>query len=210
MSMIISSPAPRGPLYGWHVQAAAQFGLVDGWPVAMRYPPREPLPGSNILVDLSHWSAWELGGRETGRGVEELCGTDVPLRQIRPLDAGYLCRLTPGRALYFGKLSKPVWGAIDVTGGWSAVVLAGPDRERILSKVTAIDLRDTTLPPLACCQGPVFGVNTLFCRFPDRFELHVCPDSLQFFWEVLLDAGREFGLQPAGLESYHRLRGTSE
>ncbi len=208
--MIIAPPSPRGPLYEWHLNAAAQFGLVDGWPVALRYPPREPQPESNMLMDLSHWPAWELGGRETERALQELCGGTVPLRQIRPLDSGYVCRLTPSRALVFGKLPGPIWGALDVTGGWSAVVLAGPDRERILSKITSVDLRDTTLPALSCCQGPIFGVNTLFCRFPDRFELHVCPDSLQFFWDVLLDAGQEFGLQPAGLESYHRLRGTSE
>ena len=42
--------------------------------------------------------------------------------------------------------------------------------------------------------------NTLFGRFADRFELHVCSDSAEFFWDVLMDAGAEFGLRPAGLE----------
>jgi sarcosine oxidase gamma subunit len=76
----------------------------------------------------------------------------------------------------------------------------GPDAEHILSKVTAVDLRRETLAPLACCQGPVFGVNTLFGRFQNRFDLHVCTDSAEFFLEVLMDAGREFGLRMAGIE----------
>ena len=40
--------------------------------------------------------------------------------------------------------------------------------EPILNKVTAVDLRERTLPLNACCQGPIFGVNTLFGRFADR------------------------------------------
>lgn len=210
MTTMIPTPVPRGPLLEWHRRSAAEFTSVEGAVVALRYPPREAAAGRNVLIDLWHWPAWELGGAQTAVAVRELCGDEVPVRHIRPLENGSVCRLTASRALVFGKLPYPVLGAIDVSGGWCAVALAGPDRERILAKVTALDLRESALPTLGCCQGPVFGVNTLFCRFPDRLELHVCPDSLEFFWEVLLDAGAEFGLQPAGLETYQRLRGTTE
>jgi hypothetical protein len=30
--------------------------------------------------------------------------------------------------------------------------------------------------------------------------LHICGDSAEFLWEVLMDAGEEFGLQPAGAD----------
>ena len=80
------------------------------------------------------------------------------------------------------------------------ISVIGSDAERLLNKVTAVDLRERTLPVGGCCQGPLFGVNTLFGRFANRFDLHVCTDSAEFFWEVLLDAGAEFGLRPAGTE----------
>ena len=89
---------------------------------------------------------------------------------------------------------------LDVTGGWATISLIGPDAERILNKLTAVDLRERTVPVGGCCQGPLFGVNTLFGRFADRFDLHVCSDSAEFFWEVLLDAGAEFGLHAAAGE----------
>src|SRR6185369_2399658 len=108
-------------------------------------------------------------------------------------------RLTPTRAIVFGSAAMGQ-NSLDVTGAWSTLSLRGPDAERILSKVTAVDLRERTLPPLSCCQGPIFGVNTLFGRFEDRFDLHVASDSAEFFWEVLLDAGAEFGLRPAGVD----------
>ena len=70
----------------------------------------------------------------------------------------------------------------------------------VVTADTAVDLRERTLPVQGCCQGPIFGVNTLFGRLANRFELHVCSDSVEFFWDVLMDAGQEFGLRPAGVE----------
>ena len=98
--------------------------------------------------------------------------------------------------MIFGAL-PPIAGSLPATGAWASISLIGPDRERILNKLTAVDLRERTLPVDGCCQGPIFGVNILFGRRADRFDLHVPADSAEFFWEVLLDAGKEFGLKPA-------------
>jgi aminomethyltransferase len=188
----------RGPLFERHRQLGATVEVLDGWQVAVRYPQQSDRTG-NALVDLSHVPTFEINGPETGAALNSMCGVDVPLRKIHSADGRHAYRLTPSRAIVFGKLS-PSDRAIDVTGGWTSLALVGPDAERILNKVTAVDLRERTLPAQACCQGPIFGVNTLFGRFADRFELHVCSDSAEFFWEVLMDAGQEFGLRPAGLE----------
>src|SRR5262249_47752962 len=116
-------------------------------------------------------------------------------------------RLTERRAIIFGKMPNATDGALDVTGGWVTLALIGRDAEQILNKVTAVDVRERTLPVHACCQGPIFAVNTLFGRFADRFELHICGDSAEFLWEVLLDAGGEFGLRPAGVDfALHMVR----
>ena len=203
--MSVGLTIARGPLIDLHRRSGATVELIDGWQVAVRYPQSTDRAG-NVLVDLSHWPTFEINGPETGTTLMSLCGEDVPLRKIHSKGDRHVYRLTPSRAIVFGgnprSLATSATGALDVTGGWSSLALIGPDSERILNKVTAVDLRERTLPVQSCCQGPIFGVNTLFGRLAGRFDLHVCSDSAEFFWEVLMDAGADFGLRPAGLECY--------
>ena len=209
-----------GPLIDLHRRSGATVEMIDGWQVAVRYPQQTDRT-DNVLVDLSHWPTFEINGPETGAALMSLCGADVPLRKIHSEGERHVYRLTPTRAIVFGEvaelvrvrsgcdprsLTTSVTGtAIDVTGGWASLALIGPDAERILNKVTAVDLRERTLPVQSCCQGPIFGVNTLFGRFAGRLDLHVCSDSAEFFWDVLMDAGAEFGLRPAGVEDCGQL-----
>jgi glycine cleavage system aminomethyltransferase T len=196
--MIVTTPIARGPLHDLYRRFGATFELIDGWEVAVRCEDSDGQWG-NRLVDLSHYPTFEINGPDVGAALIGLCGADVPLRRIGCDGERQVYRLTPNRAIVFGQLPSGT-SALDVTGGWASLALIGPDTERILNKVTAVDLRERTLPVQACCQGPIFGVNTLFGRFADRFELHVCSDSAEFFWDVLMDAGAEFGLRPAGIE----------
>jgi len=206
-----------------HHAAGATLAIVNGWEVAVHYPgqtepPCEPplMMGerSNEIVDLSHWATYEVNGPDVDATLRSIIGEAVPLRRIVTAKGLNTYRLTQRRAIVFETAAvgesvniqtppnPPLLrgGAVDVTGGWASFVLCGPDLMNILNKVTAVDLREETLPLHACCQGPIFGVNTLFGRFSHGFELHICPDSAEFLWEVLLDAGAEFGLKPAGTE----------
>lgn len=202
--MTFPTPIAQGPLVELHHRRGAVVQLREGWLVATRYPD-EPSAAANLLVDLAHRPTWELNGPDVSGKLQGLSGADVPLRAIHDGEGWEAYRLTPERAILFGKLPRPIPGALDVTGGWTSLALCGPDAERILNKVTAVDLRERTLPVAGCCQGPIFGVNTLFGRFVSRFELHVCSDSAEFLWEVFFDAGEEFGLQPVGTEYFERL-----
>ena len=197
--MTFPTPIAQGSLVELHHRRGAVVQLREGWLIATRYPD-EPTNLANVLVDRAHRSAWEISGPATGKQLVDLCGADVPLRATKPGDGWEAYRLTPERAIVFGRLPRQNTDALDVTGGWVSLALCGADAERILNKVTAVDLRERTLPIGGCCQGPIFGVNTLFGRFTNRFELHVCGDSAEFLWDVLLDAGAEFGLRPAGVE----------
>jgi sarcosine oxidase gamma subunit len=194
-----SSPVARSPLAELHRRHGATLEQRDGWIVAMRYP-EEPGTSGNAIVDLAHRPTFEINGPDASRTLTELCGTEVAVRQIHSGAGWQAYRLTSLRSIVFGKFPASMPGALDVTGGWISLALIGPDVERMLSKATAVDLREQTLPVGSCCQGPIFGVNTLFGRFAGRFELHICGDSAEFLWEVLLDAGDEFGLKPAGTE----------
>jgi len=187
-----------------HRRNGARVESRDGWLVAVAYA-GEHISSGNALVDLAHRPAWELAGREVGPRLAELCGGDVALRRIHAGKNWQAYRLTPGRAILLGAIPSVPSAALDVTGGWVSLALFGCDAERLLNKVTAVDLRERTIPLGGCCQGPIFGVNTLFGRFADRFELHICGDSAEFLWEVLMDAGAEFGLSPAGAD-YAKMR----
>ncbi|HLJ11889.1 MAG TPA: hypothetical protein VKU82_11905 [Planctomycetaceae bacterium] len=192
-------PIAQGPLAEWHHRHGAHVELRDGWLVATRYPHDAGLRG-NVLADFAHRPTFEINGASVAETLGALCGSDVALRAIMSEGGFDVYRLTPARAIVFGKTPAEIQGALDVTGGWVSLALIGQNAESILNKVTAVDLRERTLPVGGCCQGPIFGVNTLFGRFAERFELHVCGDSAEFLWEVLLDAGAEFGLKPAGVD----------
>jgi len=192
-------PIAQSPLAELHRRQGATLQQRDGWNVATRYP-EEPSATGNAIIDLAHRPTFEMNGPDVGRRLLELCGDDVAVRKIHSTASWQACRLTSKRAIIFGKVPTPLPGALDVTGGWVTLALFGPDTVRLLNKVTAVDLRERTLPVHGCCQGPIFGVNTLFGRFAGRFELSICGDSAEFLWEVLIDAGSEFDLKPAGLE----------
>ena len=151
----------RGPLLERHRQLSATVELIDGWQVAVRYP-QHPNRTGNALVDLSHVPTFEINGPNTGAALISICGADVPLRKIHSADGRDVYRLTPSRAIVFGNVAELVRvrfgsdprslttsatrAAIDVTGGWASLALLGPDAKRILNKVTAVDLRERTLP----------------------------------------------------------------
>ncbi len=207
--MTYPTPIAQGPLVELHHRRGAVVQLREGWLVATRYPD-EPAGSASVLVDLAHRPTWEVNGQDIAGKLQGLCRAEVALRTIHDGEGWEAYRLTPERAILFGKLPRPIAGALDVTGGWTSLALCGPDAERMLNKVTAVDLRERTLPVGGCCQGAIFGVNTLFGRFANRFELHICSDSAEFLWDVLFDAGEEFGLKPAGIEYFERLVGASE
>jgi sarcosine oxidase gamma subunit len=194
-----TSPIARSPLAELHRRNGATIEEREGWIVASRYPD-EPAAGRSAIVDLAHRPTREINGPDVGQRLVELCGAEVAVRQIHSGSGWQAYRLTSGRAIVFGKTPVEIPGALDVTGGWISLALIGPDIERLLSKVTAVDLRERTLPVGSCCQGPIFGVNTLFGRFAGRFELHICGDSAEFLWEVLMDAGAEMDMKAAGTD----------
>src|SRR5258708_5180089 len=126
-----TTPIAHGPLVELQRQADATIELRDGWEVAVRLPPQPP-PTRNAPVDLSHWSTYEINGPATGSSLQTLCGTDVPLRKIHSAGGWHAYRLTPTRAIIFGK--TPAGDCLDVTGGWTTFALVGPDAEHILNK----------------------------------------------------------------------------
>jgi sarcosine oxidase subunit alpha len=106
------------------------------------------------------------------------------------------------------------WGlevhVVDVTQGLSAVNLAGPRAREIMGKLTDLDCSAEGFTYLDGKQAEVAGVPCLILRIgfvgEVGYEIH-CPAAQgEHLWDALMDAGREFGLKPFGLEPQRLLR----
>jgi len=98
----------------------------------------------------------------------------------------------------------------DVTQGLSAINLAGPRAREIMGKVTALDCSADGFTYLDGKQAQVAGVPCLILRIgfvgEVGYEIH-CPSAQgEHLWDALMDAGREFGVKPFGLEPQRLLR----
>jgi sarcosine oxidase, subunit alpha len=98
----------------------------------------------------------------------------------------------------------------DVTQGLSAVNLAGPRAREIMGKVTELDCSAEGFTYLDGKQAEVAGAPSLILRIgfvgEVGYEIH-CPAAQgEHLWDALMDAGREFGITPFGLEPQRLLR----
>ena len=98
----------------------------------------------------------------------------------------------------------------DVTQGLSAVNLAGPRAREIMGRVTELDCSAEGFTYLDGKQADVAGVPSLILRIgfvgEVGYEIH-CPSAQgEHLWDALMDAGREFGVKPFGLEPQRLLR----
>jgi aminomethyltransferase len=96
----------------------------------------------------------------------------------------------------------------NVSSQYSQLALQGPRAAAILSKVTDLDLasiRTYWFAPGRCC-----GVEGILARTgytgEDGFEFYFSPEHSEHVWNVLLEAGKDEGLQPAGLGARNTLR----
>lgn len=98
----------------------------------------------------------------------------------------------------------------NVTAGLAAMNLAGPQAHAVLAKLTDQDLSSTSFPYLACVQSVVAGVPALLLRIgfvgESGWEMHVPAEYGEHVWDALLEAGKEFGIAPFGVEAQRILR----
>ena len=98
----------------------------------------------------------------------------------------------------------------DVTQALSAVNLAGPRAREIMGQVTELDCSAEAFTYLDGKQAEVAGVPSLILRIgfvgEVGYEIH-CPAAQgEHLWDSLMDAGRDLGIKPFGLEPQRLLR----
>jgi sarcosine oxidase, subunit alpha len=98
----------------------------------------------------------------------------------------------------------------NVTSGLAAVNLAGPRARDVLAKVTDLDLSAAALPYLRAAQGTIAGIPAIILRIGFvgelGYELHVPAEYGEYLWDTLMEAGKEFGIAPFGVEAQRVLR----
>jgi aminomethyltransferase len=186
------------------------------------------------LFDVSHMGEIELDGpgalaflqRITANNVAKLAEgqaqySALTMENGAPVDDVILYRRGPERYLMVvnaGNIEKDfAWlqaqgpdgfGLRNRSEEFSLLALQGPRAQAILQALTEIDL--SALAYYHFAEGDVSGHPALVARTgytgEDGFEIMVGPDRAALLWRTLLEAGRETGLQAAGLGARDTLR----
>ena len=99
----------------------------------------------------------------------------------------------------------------DVTSAYGAINIAGPQARRVLEALGSdIDLSPEACPYLAARIGKLAGVDVRLLRIGFvgelGYEIHPPASQSLGLWEALIDAGREYGIRPFGVEAQRVLR----
>jgi sarcosine oxidase subunit alpha len=105
---------------------------------------------------------------------------------------------------------RPCVHVTNLTAARAAVNLAGPRSREVLARLTDLDLSPGAFPYLAAREGTVAGVPALLLRIGFvgelGYEIHYPAEFGVHVWDAVLEAGREFGILPFGVEAQRILR----
>jgi sarcosine oxidase subunit alpha len=96
------------------------------------------------------------------------------------------------------------------TSALAAMNLAGPKSREVLGKLTQLDLSSAAFGYPGVREGEVAGVQCRLLRIGFvgelGYEIH-CPSAYAWhLWTTIMEAGKEFGLKPFGVEAQRILR----
>ena len=186
-------------------QTQALTQLRNGWVVVLEYEDEGLGP---FLIDLSHIGKWDVQGENLS--YLRPAGIFIP-------EESELCSFTES---FFVNRVKWNWATIwhfsqempdfadhfaftNVTEAYALFALMGKDVFSIMEKVSALDLFSPEKKPPFLIMGPVHHIRSqvvVLSREGDSSVVLVaCARGYgQSMAEVLLDAGKEWGLRPAG------------
>jgi sarcosine oxidase subunit alpha len=99
---------------------------------------------------------------------------------------------------------------INQTAALAAMNLAGGHAREILSRLTHLDLSARAFPYMSIWEDEVAGVRCRLLRvgFVGElgYEIHCPGQHAWYLWEAIMEAGRDFGLRPFGVEAQRILR----
>jgi sarcosine oxidase subunit alpha len=99
----------------------------------------------------------------------------------------------------------------NVTSAWCAVNIAGPNARKVLEKVCGdLDVSGQAFPYMGVREGQIEDIPVRLIRvgFVGElgFEIHAPHIMGEALWDILVDAGKAFAMQPFGVEAQRVLR----
>lgn len=132
-------------------------------------------------------------------------------------DHFYITATTSGVDAVYREMTK--WNAqwrldvdiANVTSAFAAVNVAGPLARKVLEKVDSdVDFSNEAFPYLAYREGIIEGMPVRLMRvgFVGElgYEIHIPSLFGEVLWDLLMEAGKEFDMQPFGVETQRLLR----
>ena len=103
------------------------------------------------------------------------------------------------------------YNLVNLTDVLGSLNIAGPNARKVLERVTGADVSNGGFPYLGYRRITVGdGVEARCLRLGFvgelSFELHVPSSCCRYVWDLLIEAGADFGIQPFGLEAQYCLR----
>ncbi len=98
----------------------------------------------------------------------------------------------------------------NLTEQYAQIGVVGPKARDVLQKLGGMDLGDSALPFMHWAEGKIgaFDARAFRISFSGElsFEVAVPAGQGRSFWDALLEAGEEFGIEPYGTEALHIMR----
>ncbi|GLQ34824.1 sarcosine oxidase subunit alpha [Amylibacter marinus] len=98
----------------------------------------------------------------------------------------------------------------NVTEQYAQIAVVGPKARHLLEKLGGMDVSGENLPFMGFLDGEIGGIKARAFRISFSgelsYEIAVPASDGQAFWDMCIEAGAEFGLQPYGTECLHVMR----
>lgn len=184
----------------------------DGWRVVKSYEKEGDGPN---LVDLSHVTRWDIQDKAVG-SLTPVEGVSIPSTPGEvAFENGVMINRMNGTQAAIWHLGgetpeKPADMPMvtDTTEATLCLALVGPSVFDITEKLTSLDLGNPSLKTPRLVQGPFSHIPCQIVVFTNQDKesgiLFTCSRGYGYdMVHTILDAGKEFGLTPAGEKRFH-------
>ena len=223
-----SKPKRLSPVHNQHQTLDAHFDIREGWLIPLVYTTSVEevtvLQQTVGLIDISAWGKLMLKGINSSAVIGAYFG-EAPtksgvVREIQSnqtLAAGlapdeFLILTPPGAekdlaiSLEAEITSQGIFvSVIDLTSGLVGLSISGPKSTAVIRKLCAIPFNSREFPNLCVAQSSFAQVRGTIIHHDQgdspAFDLFADCSYGEYLWDTILDAGREFGIQPVGWEA---------
>jgi heterotetrameric sarcosine oxidase gamma subunit len=205
--------AKHSPLAALCRSSGGKMIDISGWQVADHFadPDKEKqhLSNASVLVDWSHIGKLTLRGSEAENEIAKKYPAAAELAPLQSYDSesGAVLRLTddefvildPSGEVAEKKFDGSRVSVIDHSGTYACLVLAGPQRDEVILRSSAMNTRRDMFAPGTVIQTTVHGIGCIYYRTESLDMFLPVRDYGQSLYEAFLDVGRGVGLIPAGI-----------